>query len=362
MGMGESGKQCHVRNRKDRASSMTYPTDRAVAANPVVSPSAPADRNAPVRPSPAGWLVGRSAHRAWSSAWTLLFLTNLFWAGNIVIGRAVAGRVPPITLAYWRWTGAFFVAFGFAWPHLKKDWPELLRRWRMLLLLAATGIATYNTMSYIGLQYTTALNALLLQSAMPVIVLLWDFGLFGARPSLWQVLGVALSLLGVLAIVSQLSPAVLAHISINIGDLWLLGALVVTGLYVPLLRRRPAVHSLSLLVTLIGIGSFMILPFYLWEVGNGAAVRGGLPSYAAIAYAAVLPSFVAYLFFNRGVELIGPGRAGQSAHLMPVLGAILAVLFLGERFHLYHVVGILLIAAGILLASKKSPAARLPSG
>jgi drug/metabolite transporter (DMT)-like permease len=278
-----------------------------------------------------------------------------------VVGRAVAGRVPPITLAYWRWTGAFCVAFGFAWPHLKKDWPELRRHWPMLLLLAATGIATYNTMSYIGLQYTTALNALLLQSAMPVIVLLWDFGLFGARPSLWQVLGVVLSLLGVLAIVSQLSLAVLAHVSLNIGDLWLLGALAVTGLYVPLLRRRPKVHALSLLVTLMGIGSCMILPFYLWEIGSGATVRGGLASYAAIAYAAVLPSFIAYLFFNRGVELIGPGRAGQSAHLMPVLGAILAVLFLGEQFHLYHVVGIVLIAAGILLASKISPTASTKS-
>ena len=320
---------------------MTFPSDRAVPASPAV---------APVRPSPLGWF----AHRAWSSAWTLLVLTNLFWAGNIVIGRAVAGHVPPITLAYWRWTGAFFVAFGFAWPHLKRDWPELLRHWPMLLLLAATGIATYNTMSYIGLQYTTALNALLLQSAMPVIVLLWDFGLFGARPSLWQIFGVVLSLLGVLAIVSQLSLAVLAHVSLNVGDLWLLGGLVVTGIYSPLLRRRPAAHPLSLLVTMMGIGSCMILPFYLWEIGGGATVRGGLPSYAAIAYAAVLPSFIAYLLFIRGVELIGPGRAGQSAHLMPVFGAILAVLFLGEQFHLYHVVGIVLIAAGILLASKKS--------
>jgi drug/metabolite transporter (DMT)-like permease len=305
---------------------MTFPSDRAVPAEPAIVPSAPAERGASL-----GWL----AQRAWSSAWTLLFLTNLFWAGNIVIGRAVAGHVPPITLAYWRWTGAFCVAFCVAWPHLKKDWPVLRRHWPMLLLLAVTGIATYNTMSYIGLQYTTALNALLLQSAMPVIILLWDFGLFGARPTLWQMLGVALSLFGVLAIVSQLSLAVLAHVSLNVGDLWLLGGLAVTGLYVPLLRRRPAVHSLSLLVTLMGIGSCMILPFYLWEAGNGASIRGGLPSYAAIAYTAVLPS-------------------GQSAHLMPVLGAILAVLFLGEHFRLYHVVGIVLIAGGILLASKIS--------
>jgi drug/metabolite transporter (DMT)-like permease len=321
---------------------MTYPSDPAAPVSELASSD--------VQSSPLKWL----AQRAWSSAWTLLFLTNLFWAGNIVIGRAVAGHVPPVALAYWRWTGAFVVGFGVAWPHLRRDWPVLLRHWPMMLVLAATGIATYNTMTYVGLQYTTALNALLLQSAMPLIVLIWDFGLFGARPSLWQILGVLLSLLGVAAIVSQLSLAALAHISLNVGDIWILAAVVVYALYTPLLRRRPAVHPLSLLVTMMGIGSFMILPFYLAEHAGGETIQGGWPSYAAIAYTAVLPSFIAYMFFNRGVELIGPGRAGQSAHLMPVLGAILAVLFLGERFHLYHVVGIVLIGAGILLANKRA--------
>jgi drug/metabolite transporter (DMT)-like permease len=208
-------------------------------------------------------------------------------------------------------------------------------------------------MTYVGLQYTSALNALLLQSALPLIVLIWDFGLFGARPGLWQILGVLLSLLGVTAIISKLSLAAFAHTALDIGDVWILGAVVVYALYLPLLRRRPAVHPLSLLVTMMGIGSFMILPFYLAEHAGGARIEGGLPSYAAIAYTAVLPSFIAYLLFNRGVELIGPGRAGQSAHLMPVLGAILAVLFLGERFHLYHVVGMVLIGAGILLANRR---------
>jgi hypothetical protein len=119
-------------------------------------------------PTPAMSAVQGIARRIWSSAWTLLVFASLFWAGNIVIGRAVAGRVPPITLAYWRWTGAVIVAIGFAWPFLKRDWPVLRRHWGMLLLLSATGVASYNTMSYIGLQYTTALNALVLQSAMPV--------------------------------------------------------------------------------------------------------------------------------------------------------------------------------------------------
>ena len=293
--------------------------------------------------------------RLWGSAWTLLVLTNLFWAGNLVIGRAVAGRVPPITLAYWRWTGAFLIAIGFAWPQLRRDWPALRRSGRTLVGLSAIGIASYNTLSYIGLQYTTALNALLLQSTMPVVILLWAFALFGERPSLWQTSGVVVSFLGVAAIAGRGSLDALVHLSVNVGDIWILAAVAIYAAFPPLLRRRPAVHPLSFLVAVMGIGSMLILPFYVWESATGAGIRGAWESYAAMAYTAVLPSFVAYLFFNRAVELIGAGRAGQSAHLMPVFGAALAVAFLGERFRLYHVVGIALIAAGIFLASRTPP-------
>jgi len=296
----------------------------------------------------------RLAQRIWSSAWTLLVLVNLFWAGNVVIGRAVVGVVPPVTLAYWRWTGAFMLAIGVAWPHLKRDWTVLRSHWPVLLLLSAAGIASFNTMSYIGLQYTTALNALLLQSAMPVFILLWTLALFAERPSLWQTLGVVVSLVGVAVIAGHGSLAAMMHLSANTGDVWILAAVVIYALYSSLLRRRPQVHPLSFLVATMGIGSLMMLPFYLWEVETGATIRGDWTSYAAIAYTAVFPSFAAYLFYNRGVELVGAARAGQSVHLMPALGTALAVVFLGERFHLYHAAGIMLIAVGILLAALRS--------
>src|ERR1700760_3338498 len=139
----------------------------------------------------------------WRSAWSLLALANLFWAGNIVLGRGMVGIVPPIALAYWRWTGAFLVAVGFAWPYLKQDAAILLRHWRMMLLLSATGIATYNTMSYIGLTGTTALNVLLLQSAGPLIIIVWAFALFGELPTVRQTGGVLLSLIGVAVIAAH---------------------------------------------------------------------------------------------------------------------------------------------------------------
>ena len=291
--------------------------------------------------------------RLWNSAWTMLALANLFWAGNIVLGRGVAGSVPPITLAYWRWTGAFLVAVGFAWTYLKQDAPLLLRHWRMMLLLSATGIATYNTMSYIGLTSTTALNVLLLQSAGPLIIIVWAFALFGERPTRWQALGVLVSLIGVATIAAHGSLEMLLHLSINRGDVWILVAMVIYGVYAAIFRIRPAAHQMSFLVATMGIGSMMILPFYLWEVAEVGGIRGGLPSWLALAYMAVFPSFIAYLFFNRGIELIGAARAGQSWHLMPVFGSILAVVFLGETFHIYHAIGIALIGTGILLASVK---------
>jgi drug/metabolite transporter (DMT)-like permease len=292
--------------------------------------------------------------RFWNSAWALLILANLFWAGNIVLGRGLAGHVPPIALAYWRWTGAFLIAFGFAWPYLKMDAPVLLRHWRMLLLLSATGIATYNTMSYIGLTDTTALNVLLLQSAGPLVIIVWAFVLFGERPTLWQSAGVLLSLVGVATIAAHGSLAILLHLSLNRGDVWIIVAMVIYGVYAAMFRRRPAAHPLSFLVAMMGIGSMMILPFYVWETAAGGRIEGGVPALLAMAYIAVFPSFIAYLFFNRGIELIGAARAGQSWHLMPVFGSILAVVFLGETFYAYHAVGIAMIAGGILLASIKT--------
>ncbi len=301
--------------------------------------------------------------RLWNSAWTLLILANLFWAANIVLGRGVVGMVPPIALAYWRWTGAFLVAVGFAWPYLKRDAPVLMRHWGKMLVLSATGIATYNTMSYIGLTSTTALNVLLLQSAGPLIIIVWAFLLFRERPSLRQVVAVLLSLMGVAVIAAHGSLESLLHLSLNPGDVWILVAMVIYGIYAAMFRVRPAAHPMSFLVATMGIGSMMILPFYLWEFAEGGRVEGGAPALLAMGYIAVFPSFIAYLFFNRGIELIGAARAGQSWHLMPVFGSVLAVLFLGEHFYAYHAVGIALIAAGILLASVRAErrAAGVPS-
>lgn len=296
----------------------------------------------------------------WQSAWPLLAGANFLWACNIVLARGITGQVPPITLAYFRWTGAFLFAIGFAWPRLKQDLPALLRAWPVMLLLSATGVASYNTMSYIGLTSTTALNVLLLQSASPLIIIVWAFVLFRDTPTPRQCAGVLVSLVGVAVIASHGSLEMLASLQVNRGDIWVLAALTVYGIYCAMVRKRPKVHPLSFLVAMMGVGSCMNLPFWLMEVASGARVTGGTTAWLAIAYTCVLPSFVAYMLFNRGLELAGPGPAGQSMHLMPLFGSVLAVLLLHERFQAYHAAGIGLIAAGILLASLRRLPVRWP--
>jgi drug/metabolite transporter (DMT)-like permease len=296
-------------------------------------------------------LIERLGAVFWRNAWLLLTCTALFWAGNAVVGRAVAGAVPPVTLAFWRWTGAFVFVLGFAWPHLRRDKKTLLRQWRMMLVLSATGIACFNVMLYTGLKTTTALNGVLAQSSMPLIVILWAIVLLKEKPTMRQMAGVLVSLIGVAAIAAHGSMEALLLLSFNTGDLWILGGMVIYSFYTALLRRRPAVHPLSFLAVTFFMGALMLLPLYLWERGSGQFITGGAESYLAIFYTMVFPSLLAYLCFNRGVELIGPGHAGQSSHLVPVFGVLLAVVFLGETFYPYHAAGVALITVGILLAS-----------
>ena len=290
--------------------------------------------------------------RLWRTAWLLMLAPPLFWSGNFITGRAVRDAVPPVALAFWRWAGALVIALPLAWPHLRRDLPALRQHWVVTLVLAATGVAAFNTMVYTGLRTTTALNAVLLQSATPLFILLWAAVLFAVRPALHEAAGIAVSMAGVAVIAGEGSAARLLSLTLNPGDLWVLGAVASYAFYTALLRRRPPVHPLSFLVASFALGTLVLMPFYLWEMAAGRYIVPGLPAFAAMAYVAVFPSFLAYLAYNRGVELIGPARAGQYIHLMQVFGTLLAVGLLGERFRLFHAAGIGLIGAGLVLAQR----------
>jgi drug/metabolite transporter (DMT)-like permease len=286
----------------------------------------------------------------------LLSLTSLFWAGNIVLGRYVAGHVPPITLSCIRWIGALAILLPFAWPHLKRDWQGLRARLPFILVLSATGFALNNTLSYWALQYTQALNALLIQSSGPLFVALWSLVLFGVRLTPAQLVGITISLLGVLTIILGGDFAALAHIRFNKGDVMFAAALCVFGLYSALMPRRPVTHPLSLIVATMGLGAALMVPGVLWEFFTGVTLKPDAITLATLSYVVIFPSALAYLFFNRGIALIGPNRAAPFFHLVPVFGSAMAILFLGEQPRLFHLVGYALVLAGVVIASRQSSA------
>lgn len=290
--------------------------------------------------------------RLWRAAPVLLCLTMLFWAGNSIAGRAMAGVVPPMALSFWRWALALVLITPFAWPHLRVDRAELIRRWPTVLALAATGVASFGAFLYLGLETTTALNSLLMQAAIPPLILLFGLVVFREKASRAQTLGVGLSLLGVLVVIAQGRPWDLLHLDIHPGDGFILIGVLLYAIYSMLLRNRPAVHPLSLLWATFACAIVLLAPTYAWELAHGRAFALTPPALAGLAYVAVFPSFLAYLFFNRGVQLLGPARAAHFMHLMPVFGSVLAVALLGEAFKGFHAVGVALIGAGILLASR----------
>ena len=282
----------------------------------------------------------------------LLSLVSLFWAINIVLGRYVVGTVPPIMLAQIRWSGAGLILLPFAFHHLRRDWPPIREKFGIMILLSLTGITLYNSLAYYGLNYTQAINGLLIQSAAPLIIGLVSFILFRDRLTIGQALGIFMSLSGVIIIITRGDPSVLFGLSFNQGDLWFLLALLFYATYAATLRLRPAIHFLSFLAFTIIAGALLQLPATIAEFALGHRIDPTPQVFAVLAYVVIFPSVLAYLFFNRGVELIGANRAGPFFHLIPVFGSAIAIFFLGERPALFHAIGYVLIIAGVVVAQK----------
>ena len=299
-------------------------------------------------PDPLRWLNNQP--------YLLLTLTAFFWAGNIVLARYVAGHVPPMTMSCVRWIGAFFMLLPFAWPYLRRDWPVLRARLPLMLALSATGFAFNNAASYWALQYTQALNALLIQSSGPLFVALWSLLLFGVRLTWAQTAGIFISLAGVLTILLRGDFAALAGIQFNKGDVMFASAILSFGLYSALMPRRPVTHPLSLIIFTTGCGALLLLPFSIWEFQTGYRLQFDALTAATLIYVVIFASTLAYLFFNRGIALIGPNRSAPFLHLVPVFGSAMAILLLGEQPRLFHLVGYVLVLAGVVIAARQASA------
>ena len=287
------------------------------------------------------------------SPYLLLTLSSLFWAGNFVLSKAISTEIRPISLAFGRWTLAFLFVLPLAYAHLKRDRHVLVSHWKILLPLSLLGITAFNTMIYLGLQTTTAINSLLLQSFFPVVIPALAFVFFRERLTLRQVVGILVSLAGTLWLVSKGSLDRLLSATFNQGDLWIVAAIILYAGYSLLLRFRPSVHPLSFLAATFGLGIAMLFPLWggelLYYPTTALTPEVGL----SFLYLAIFPSLVAYLFFNEAVRIIGATTAGLFSHLVPTFGSIMAILFLGEKFYPYHAGGITLIFAGILLVIRR---------
>ncbi|WP_397474716.1 DMT family transporter [Pusillimonas sp.] len=283
-------------------------------------------------------------------AYALLALATLFWAGNSIAGKLAVGHVSPMVIVSVRWLILMVVLYACNSRQVAADWPVLRPRLGYLLLLGTLGFTGFSALLFYALIYTSAINSAILQGGMPLFVFCASFILFGSRVSLKQVIGFMISFVGVIAIAVRGDLSNLMGLGINFGDALMLIGIISYGIYTAALRSKPQVHWASLMVVLCLGATLSSLPFLFLEVIQGTVIFPDLEGWAVIAYIVIFPSLLGQVFHIRSVELIGANRAGLFANLLPIWGALLAVVLLGEAFHLYHAVALVMILAGIGLA------------
>ncbi len=286
------------------------------------------------------------------TAFLIVAVAPLCWAGNIVLGKGVATLIPPVALAFWRWAGAFLILLPLTWPYVKRDWHQALAAWKIICLLAFFGVTTFNTLLYLAVHTTTAINVALIQTTMPSVIIVLSLIIYGERISRVQTMGVMSCMAGAGVVVLKGSWRALVDMALVQGDLIMLSAVVLYALYSALLPKRPAIHPFSFLTYTFGVGAVGLLPVYLWEVTTVGSFDITPQTLASIAYVAVFPSIVAYFCWNRGVAVIGANRTGLFINLIPIFTASLALLFLGESLRVYHFVGMGLILLGFTLFNR----------
>ena len=285
------------------------------------------------------------------SAFLLLAAANLFWSGNWITGRALRDAFDPVTLNFWRWVVATLVLAPFALPGLRANWKEIRRHAGILLLLSFTGVVVFHSLVYFGLRSTAAVNAVLLNSSLPMFMLLCSWAIERERASARQVFGMLVSLAGILVIICRGDPTALLHLEFNVGDAWILLAMPIWGVYSVLLKRRPpGLGGIELLFVIAVLGVLILAPAV--ALLHAPLRRPSAPEVLGVLYMGVFASVLAYICWNRGVAAIGANAAGFSVHLLPAFGTILAILFLGETFAAFHAIGIATILAGVLLATR----------
>jgi drug/metabolite transporter (DMT)-like permease len=286
------------------------------------------------------------------AAFALLVFANLLWSGNWVIGRAVHEVFDPLALNFWRWLVAALVMAPFAvraaWAHAA----AIRRHLGLFLFLALTGVVAFQSLVYLGLRTTTAINAVLINAAGPLFMLICSWLLERDKPSRRQLAGMLISFLGVLIVVSRGELQTLVALELHRGDAWILIAMPMWGLYSVLLKRTPPeLRGIAFAFTIAAVGVALLVPLYAIDVWGEPLRRPSVPEVGAILYIGIAASVLAFLAWNRGVTVVGANAAGFTMPLLPAFGTVLAIVFLGEAFQGFHAVGFITIVAGVLLAT-----------
>ncbi len=292
----------------------------------------------------------RLIHQFYDNAYALLALTMFLWGGNVVASRLAVGEVSPLALVSLRWIIAASLLGVAARRGIGAGLPKLLAHWKKILWMGTFGFTGFNILFYLAAHKTEGVNIAIIQGGVPVFVLLANLAFFKIRARPLQIAGLFVTLLGVAAVATRGDLAVLRNFNVNTGDLFMVVADLFYAAYTLGLRNRPAVPGLVFFAGVALAACLTSLPPLALEIWRGDIVWPSATGWLILFYIGIFPSVIAQIFYLRGVDLIGPARAGLFVNLLPVFGALLSVAILREPFGAYHGLGLILVVGGILIA------------
>lgn len=298
-------------------------------------------------------MLGRASQRLLNQAYVLLSLTMLMWAGNVTASKFAVGEISPMAIVCLRWAIVCIVLMAVSRKEILQDLPQLKSHWPLIATMGTLAFTGFNALFYVAAYYTTAVNMAIIQSTVPVMVIVGAIFVFRQRITLGQAAGLVLTVLGVMVTASHGDLKALLHLSFNHGDLLMLIACVFYAAYALHLRNRPKVSDITYFTALAGAAFVSSLPLLAIEIAQGNAYWPSMTGWLTLAYIGLFPSLLGQIFFIRAVQLIGPSRAGLFTNLMPVFGIVLSIVLLGEAFGLYQAVAVVLVIGGILIAERR---------
>jgi drug/metabolite transporter (DMT)-like permease len=289
-------------------------------------------------------------------AYLMLTLCAFFWSGNFIVGKfATLYQVPPLTLNFFRWLIVWIILIPFTAKDILINIKIIKEKFYSILLMSITSISIFNSVVYYSLNFTQVLNGALMISTIPVLIIFISFIFRVEKINLNQVLGLILSITGVVIIITQLEFSRLIHLDLNKGDLWLLVAMLSWAIYSTMLKtHKTGLNYLTFISVIVALGLIFLFPQFLFEFNNQDLIKFNFAFILIISYVVLFAGLGAYIFWNKAVLIVGPSRAGIFLHLMPVFSSFMAIFLLNEKFMNFHIFGAIAIILGIYLSSKKT--------